>query len=74
MAESLRFLGTLYDEKGELERGRELLQHSLEIREAVLGPDHPDVADSLNYLANCLLRLGEYEQSLVLYRRAQERL
>lgn len=71
LAESLEWVGTLYYEDGEAERGLIYLQESVVIREA-LGPDHPDLAESLNYLANCLSYLGRYEEALEQHRRSEQ--
>jgi tetratricopeptide (TPR) repeat protein len=40
------------------------------IREKVLGPNHPDVAQSLNNLASLLYTKGDYAGAEPLYRRA----
>ena len=40
------------------------------MREKVLEPEHPDVAQSLNNLALLYRRQGQYEQAELLYRRA----
>ena len=71
LAESLEWVGTLYYEDGEAERGLIYLRESVVIREA-LGPYHPDLAESLNYLANCLSQLGRYEEALEQHRRSDQ--
>jgi len=48
---------------------RQLAQRALTIRERAFGPDHPDVARSLNNLANVLGSTGDYAGA----RRLQER-
>ena len=40
--------------QGDYEGAKPLYERSLAIREKVLGPDHPDVASSLNNLAGLL--------------------
>jgi tetratricopeptide (TPR) repeat protein len=45
-------------------------QHSLRIREQVLGPDHPQVASPLNGLAILYKDQGKYAESEPLYQRA----
>jgi len=46
---------------------------ALEIREAVLGPHHPDeMAASLNNLAALLVDMGNHKAALPLYTRALE--
>ena len=47
-----------------------LEQQVLAIREQILGPDHPDVATSLKYLAGLYRDLGKYSQAEPLYHRA----
>ena len=40
------------------------------IREKLLGPDHPDVAHSLNNLAGVFLQLGQNDKALEYYRKS----
>ena len=47
-----------------------LIKRSLAIREKVLGRDHPDVARSLNNLADLYERQARYDDAEPLYRRA----
>jgi tetratricopeptide (TPR) repeat protein len=47
-----------------------LLQRALAILEKALGPGHPDVATSLNNLAELYRAQGTYERALPLYERA----
>jgi CHAT domain-containing protein len=47
-----------------------LMQRSLAIREKALGPEHPDVATSLNNLAELYRAQGQYAQAEPLYRRS----
>ena len=46
------------------------LSRSLEMRQRVLGPDHPDCAQSLNNLAALHTERREYEAAEELYERA----
>ena len=55
---------------GPLRRGRAALQARLAIREKALGPDHPDVAQSLNNLAELYQAQGRYAEAEPLYKRA----
>ncbi len=48
----------------------QLYRRSLEIREKQLGPDHPDVAQSLNNLAGLLRAQGQYAAAEPLFRRS----
>jgi tetratricopeptide (TPR) repeat protein len=54
----------------ELWQRRQLLERSLATREACLGPDHLDVAQSLNDLGGVLRELGELPAARDVYRRA----
>jgi Tetratricopeptide repeat len=47
-----------------------LAQQALAIREKALGPDHPDVAEALNTLAQLYVRQGRYAEAEPLYKRA----
>jgi CHAT domain-containing protein/Tfp pilus assembly protein PilF len=47
-----------------------LAQRALAIREKALGPDHPDVAASLNTLANLYVKQGRYADAEPLTKRA----
>ena len=57
---------------GEYEKALPLYQRALDIREKVLGPQHPDVATTLNNLAVLYDSMGDYEKALPLYQRALE--
>src|SRR5262249_32750614 len=50
--------------------GTNLAKQALAIREEVLGPDHPDVATSVNTLALLYNDQGNYAEALPLYQRA----
>lgn len=52
------------------EEARPLAERLLAIREQALGPDHPDVAESLGILAVLYRSLGEYAKAEPLLRRA----
>jgi tetratricopeptide (TPR) repeat protein len=47
-----------------------LCERALAIREKTLGPDHPDVAHSLNNLADLYRKQGKYAEAEPLYNRA----
>ncbi|MFC2032217.1 tetratricopeptide repeat protein, partial [Chloroflexota bacterium] len=49
-----------------------LYKRALEIREKVLGPEHPDTATSLNNLAGLYNDQGLYKEAEPLYKRALE--
>ena len=51
MAATLNNLAVLYGKRGKYREAEPLCKRALEIREKVLGKDHPDVAKQLNNLA-----------------------
>ena len=51
MAATLNNLAVLYGKRGKYKDAEPLCKRALEIREKVLGKDHPDVAKQLNNLA-----------------------
>ncbi|ELK25339.1 Nephrocystin-3 [Myotis davidii] len=53
-----------------LQTADQFLKRSLEMRERVLGPDHPDCAQSLNNLAALCNEMKQYEKAEELYERA----
>jgi tetratricopeptide (TPR) repeat protein/transcriptional regulator with XRE-family HTH domain len=55
---------------GDLKAARPWYQRAVDIREPVLGPDHPDTAESLNNLAVLLRIQGDVETARPLYERA----
>ena len=54
MAQSLNNLADIYRAVGDYAKAEPLLKEALEIYGKVLGPEHPDVATSLNNLAMLL--------------------
>src|SRR2546422_10812580 len=60
---------SLYD-AGRYNEAMPLADHTLRIREKTLGPDHPDVAASLNNLALLYRTKGQYAQAEPLYQRS----
>jgi CHAT domain-containing protein len=55
---------------GNYQKAEPLYQRSLAIREKVLGQEHPDVALSLNNLANLYQNMGNYQKAEPLYQRS----
>ncbi len=51
-------------------RLRPLFKRSLAIKEKALGPDHPDVATSLNNLALLYYTQGQYAQAEPIFKRS----
>ncbi len=61
-----------YGHKGKYAEAEPLYRRSLEIKEKVLGPDHPDVAISLNNLAALYEKQGKYVEAEPLHKRSLE--
>ena len=55
---------------GKYDRGVVVAQKALEVAESSVGPDHPDVATSLNNLAFLYDTQGQYVQAEPFYKRA----
>ncbi len=60
----------LYDDQGRYVEAEPLYQRSLAISEKALGPEHPDVATSLNNLAELYRDQGRYGEAEPLYQRS----
>ena len=60
----------LYDNQGRYAEAEPLYKRALAIREKALGPDHPDVALSLNNLAFLYDKQGRYADAEPLYKRS----
>ncbi|GAB6036983.1 hypothetical protein JCM15519_15420 [Fundidesulfovibrio butyratiphilus] len=56
--------------QGDFPGAEQFHRRALEIREKALGPDHPDVAISLNNLATLVYAQGDYQGAKPLLRRA----
>uniref|UniRef100_A0A1A8Q7P6 Kinesin light chain n=1 Tax=Nothobranchius pienaari TaxID=704102 RepID=A0A1A8Q7P6_9TELE len=65
-------LRTLHNLRGKYKEAEPLCKRALEIREKVLGKDHPDVAKQLNNLALLCQNQGKYEEVEYYYMRALE--
>ena len=55
---------------GKYDRGVVVAKKALEVAEQNVGPDHPDVATSLNNLAELYRTQGQYAQAEPLYKRS----
>ena len=64
--------GWYLEERAQYKEAEPLYVCALDIREKVLGPDHPDTARSLNNLAGVYVSQGRYKEAEPLYRRALE--
>jgi serine/threonine-protein kinase len=62
-------IGRVYEELGLYQQGMALLESALAIREKALGPDHPDVGDTLNDLGTIADEKGDYDQAERLLKR-----
>ncbi len=62
--------GLAFYHAGKYSKAEPLYQRALQIREKVLGAEHPDVAQSLNNLAELYRAQGLYGQAEPLYQRA----
>ena len=69
-AEVLDNLALLARRRGDCEAGVELGREALAIREALLGPEHPDLTASLIEIGACSFELGRREAALDVLRRA----
>ncbi|MCH9647463.1 MAG: serine/threonine-protein kinase [Deltaproteobacteria bacterium] len=69
-ASVMNSLGNIHRNLGLYERGEELLEGALEVREATLGSSHQDVAESLNDLSLLLIDQGEFDAAEKLLERA----
>ena len=63
-------LAVILDSRGRHREARETLLHALATFESVLGPDHYEVAVTLEQLAAIAHRAGDSAEAAVLYERA----
>jgi tetratricopeptide (TPR) repeat protein len=63
-------LAAILDARGRHEEARVILQETLVVVEAVLGPDHYEVAVTIDALAEVTQRVGDREEAIALHRRA----
>lgn len=56
-------LGAVYANLGQWERAEALVSRGLALRREGLGPDHPEVAASLNHLGTLARRRGRYDEA-----------
>ncbi len=72
MAIDVTNLAWMYLDQGKFEPAESSFQRALKIREKVFGPDHPDVADSLENYAGLLRETGRPAEAAKLETRAAE--
>ena len=63
-------MAALYKTQGLYADAEPLYKRSLAIRDKALGPDHPDVADSINNLAELYRAQARYADAEPLYKRS----
>lgn len=69
-ARLMHVMGGVYMNLGLYSEAQSLLETALDKRRAVHGPDHEDVADSLNRLARCLWSRAQYTAAEPIFREA----
>src|SRR5216684_1023813 len=69
-AQMMQVMGEVYEKLGLYPRAQALQQQSMEIRQRVLGPEHPDTLTSMNDLATDLDDSGHYAEAEKLEREA----
>src|SRR5260370_1180076 len=62
-AQMMHVMGDVYEKLGLYPRAQALQQQSMEIRQRVLGPEHPDTLTSMNDLATDLSDSGHYAEA-----------
>jgi tetratricopeptide (TPR) repeat protein len=70
LAFTLNSLGALYCNIREPSRATPLLERGLEIREQILGSNHPLITSSLDNLADALIQQQRLDQAETIYRRS----
>ncbi len=68
MGQSLHDLAKVYYRRGTYPRAEELFQRALQIREAALGTNHPDVAQTRASLAYLFTTLGKFNEAEEYYK------
>ena len=71
VAEDLDQLAIGARQAGKIDDARAFTQQAFEIRERLLGPEHPEVATSLNNLGVVAREAGDYSAALKYYERAR---
>ncbi len=71
MATSLNNLALFYNSQGQYAQAEPLFKRSLAIMEEAFGPDHPDVAASLENMAALYLKTGREKAAKELDHRAE---
>ena len=61
-----------YYNKGEYDKAIELYRKALEIKEKVLGKEHPSTATSYNNIGLAYYNKGKYDKAMEFYRKAEK--
>ncbi len=59
-------------EEGKWEQAKDALQNALTLQEQALGPEHPEVARTLNNLGMALAQLGKYREATEAYEHSRD--
>ena len=70
LAESLEKMGRISEAQGDHGKALEFMLKALEIREVSLPEGHPDIATSLNYIADEYEKMGDHRRAQEYKRRA----
>ncbi len=71
MALALNNLGLLYYSQGKYAEAEPLFKRALAIEEKALGPDHPDLATTLENMADLYKKTGRLDEAKRFEERAQ---
>ena len=69
---ALNNLAAVYNKQGNYEKALEYYDNALEVRERILGSDHPDTAVTYNNIALVYQAQGEYKKALEYYGKVLE--
>jgi len=50
-------------DEGQYAEAEKFCRQSLEVRQPVLGPEHPDTVESMNNLTEVLIHEGQYDEA-----------
>jgi serine/threonine-protein kinase len=70
VAIALNNLGVVYESLKKYEEARQMHERALALRQKALGPEHPEVANSLSNLASVLRHQGKLAEAKEKYTRA----
>ena len=60
-------LALVLDNQGKYDKGEKLYRQTLQLREKVLGKEHPNTLDNMNNLASVLYMQGKYDEAEKMY-------